>query len=294
MKNSKLLALLIVVATIISCIVFHRIVIVSDTMPPGDTDVFESTPSNILTDSVLHEMPTNTASAEGRNENSYHDVSVNGLLAYLKQKSNRSIEYSKIDINQMYIQEETLYFATIQQDFFWETELYLIQTQNGMISDVVPSGAAGLDATFDYELIDISQGRFLAAYCASHSGNGNLELIPLDNLGRAQYSIPAVDSYYEDTKETATEYGLAQNENDDVTASAVYLNGKLHASYTDVDGDGHTDIILSGVQQIFVEEANEQELTLLYFVENFFLFDSSTDTFVFSEELSEKNSIMRK
>jgi|GEM_PF-4751966 len=205
-------------------------------------------------------------------------VSVSGLLRFLRERGDVGV-YSKIDIQEKYLQGETFYFAALQQDFFWSAELYLIRAQEGKIAEVIATGAGGLESVFEYDLIDISQGKFIAAYCASHAGNGDLELIPLNSPGAAQYSIPAVDCHYEDTEETANEYGVPGEMGSGSTASSVYRGGKLEAAYADVDGDGHTDIVLSGVQQIFAEEDGEWVLRQEHFVENVFLFDAAADEF---------------
>jgi hypothetical protein len=187
---------------------------------------------------------------------------------------------SKIEITEKFLEGRKLYFAEIQKDFFWESELYLIKTQDDVITDAVIIGASGLNRLFEYDVIDISQGEFIAAYCSSHMGSGNLELISIDNLGKSMYSIPAIDNYFEDTEETSITHGLSKEYGDGIYASKIFLNGKLSAVYEDVNDDGNTDIILKGVQQVYKNEGDVQILDSETFIKMVYLFDTHSNQFV--------------
>ena len=90
-------------------------------------------------------------------------------------------------------------------------------------------------------------------------------------------------------RSTAIDYGLASENDENITASAVYPGGKLHASYVDIDKDGNTDIVLTGIQHIYQAGINNgQILKKEYYIRNVYIFDSIKDDFVFKDELSEK------
>ena len=237
---------------------------------------------------VLIEYANVNAENITKSDNLDYTVSVEGLTKYLRDFKNKEVQYSKIEISEMYIDDKPIYFALLQQAFFWESKLYLINSADGIISEIIDTGAGGLDLLFEYDIVDISQGKFIAAYCSSHSGNGNLELISLDELGKPQYSIPAICNYYAETEQIANEYELSSSNGDIIKASAVYIGGKLSAEYEDIDNDGNTDIVLKGVLQVYETLGNNKVLQKEYYIKNIYLFEHSSNSFVLNEILSER------
>ena len=221
-----------------------------------------------------------------------NDLSVEKLLSHTRTNQNGVGNYSVVSIKKDYYKNSAIYFVELQEDFFWSSILYQINFDKGEIVGLIDTGAGGLSEYFQYNLIEISPGSYLAVYCSSHMGNGDLELIPLNEIGEAKYAFPAIDGYYEETELTAIEYGLSSGYGNDILASAVYLCGKLHAEYTDTNNDGNTDIALSGIQQIYETSINgELLLKREYFVRNIYLYAPLEDCFIYNEGLSVKTEI---
>lgn len=216
------------------------------------------------------------------------EITVEKLLEYLKEHSNYEEGINSINITKKYINDKTLYFLQIQSDFFWDTELYIIEEKDGRILELRKTGAAGLDRFFEFDFIEISQGIFIEAYCSSHAGNGDLVLIPIDALGKPRYTIPAIGYYAAlQSKETALENNLFLGYSSDYYDTHIFANGKLSAEYLDINKDETTDIILKGILQIYdVDSAKIPELTKEYYYKQVYLYDNTNDGFLYSTEFS--------
>lgn len=134
----------------------------------------------------------------------------------------------------------------------WCTTLFQIQQENGEILslDYVSEGATDY---FDFDVISITEGEFVTAYSATHMGNGSLVLVGMDTIADRQvgdapdYELYAIDGYYEDM-----ELG------DKPKASKVFANNALLPEYRDVNGDGNTDIVLTGkIENYIYDEVNK-------------------------------------
>jgi len=114
--------------------------------------------------------------------------------------------------------------------------------------------------------------------------------VPVNGFGAGKHVIPkAVDNYHENNMMTATLYGL------EGTASSVFLGGMLHADYGDVNSDGHTDIVLSGIRQIFQSDGHgEQILAKEFYVKEIYMYDPPSDTFLRAEDLGENMLIFER
>jgi len=224
------------------------------------------------------------------------DSFINFINAAHDLKDNYDLKYlNTVDITQHFDNTgNIIYLARISTQFMWGTGLYMIYVDDNKITKIINTPLGGNERNFSYDVVNLSQGTFIAAYCSSHMGNGNLDFVSVLNPDIIKYTIPyAVDSDYEDMRLTAIEYGLASEEDENISASAVYLGGRLHASYVDIDEDGNTDIGLTGIQQIYQTGINnEQVLKKEYYIKNVYIFDSIKDDFVFKDELSEKIIIM--
>ena len=235
-------------------------------------------------------------------DNYNYEISSSAILNYMKtdERFMQYIDkYNVVSINQKYIKDEVLYFVELQMDYMWDTSLFKVEENNGQITDLLFTGLGGNKDLFSYDVIEITQGNFLVGYCSSHMGNGNLELVSLDKIGEIKYSISQIsgesnsyiegiiDCYYEQTEKTAILHGLSDKYGNDILASAVFCDDKLKAQYYDADNDGNTDIIFTGIQQIYLEdkeffEAPEQE----YYCKIVFLFNSEDDKFYYNEKFS--------
>ena len=174
-----------------------------------------------------------------------------------------------------------IYLAAVTRQFMWSSGLYVVVVEDDKIVELSATPFGGGKRHFSYDIVKISQGDFIAVHSSSHAGNGDLEFASVLEPDVIKYVIPSVVDYcYEDMRSTAIEHGLAH---ENITASAVYLGGKLHAKYIDINNDGNTDIILTGIQQIYQEQILKRE----YYVKKVYLYDVKKDDFVFSEEMSE-------
>ena len=223
------------------------------------------------------------------------DITVDSLLKFIEDedalvnndsfKSLNTVEISKRNDNE----GNTFYFANTISQFMWSSELYMLVVEDGKITSIIDTGLGGNNTYFSYDVVSISQGVFISAFCATHSGNGDLLLMPIYEPNNVKYLIPdAVDSYYEESELTAIDYEISEVKGKG-TASSVYLGGKLHASYIDVNQDGHTDIVLKGIQQIYeTGQDQEQLLKQEHFVTYVYLYDPMIDSFIFDLAMSKK------
>jgi len=240
--------------------------------------------------------------------------SVDSLLRFIEQnpalKKDNNLQYlSTVRISKKWDSiGNAYYFVEATPDFVWGTGLYLIITDDYEIVKVVDTGLGGYSEFFSYEIVSMSQGDFLAVYCSAHTGNGELVLAPITEMNRTKYIFTdAIDDHYECMRSTAIEYGLApehsqevisgeifeEDEDGHVEASTVYLGGKLHADYFDVDQDGNTDVVLTGIQRVYeTGNNNEQILKQEYYVKNVFLYNPEIDGFILNNELSMKTMLM--
>jgi hypothetical protein len=213
------------------------------------------------------------------NRDTFAQISVDDLLSYLYAKNKRMTTFDKISITQHKLQNDNVTFVELKESGMWETQLYILETDEKRIVNLIPTSVGGLDTMFDFEIVEINSTPYIAAYSASHQGNGALELIPIKSE-LPKYSISCIDLHFENTAQTADEHGVFSQYGYE-TASSVFLGGKLHASFKDIDGDGHIDIELKGIQQIYAGGDGEAaELVREYFVKQIYLFVVKSKTFV--------------
>jgi len=223
-------------------------------------------------------------------------VSVDSFLSFIDANPILKDEYNLYSLSTIDISENwdsngnIIYLAKVTWEFMWGCSLYLIIIDNYEITEIINTGIGGNSVYFSYDVVGMSQGDFISAYCSSHMGNGNLVLFPISEPTESKYGIPAVDHDYEDMRLTALEYGLISGDEEQLTASEIYLGGKLHADYIDINQDGNTDIIMTGIQQIYEtgKDFQDQILRREYYVKNVYLYNLAEDDFILSDILSER------
>lgn len=201
--------------------------------------------------------------------------------------------FSNLKENEIHIEEkewknQTLYFLLYTGNDSFATTLYQIREKDGEIEglDYVSSGTTDY---FSFDIISISEGNFITVYAATHMGNGNLEMIQLENIpGRKAGALPdyelyAIDNHLEGMeKETGT------------LVSKIFKDGILSPAYKDVNQDGNTDIVLSGVIQEYQStKETEEELTNEKPVYEVYVFNPEDKTFMLQSEqdLREKKQL---
>jgi hypothetical protein len=193
-----------------------------------------------------------------------------------------------ITVQRKDFKDKVLWFAQVQVGGAWYNDLYQLIIKDGEIADLIDTGASGLSEAFTYELVDMSQGEFIAATCASHIGNGDLDLISLDDLGNVKYSFDhVIDRHMGFWEETGKEFGLIMEDNYYQTVADRFVGDKLEYSCYDTDGDGNTDVVFTGIREIYLNE-DAPYLWREYYVKQVYLYDPDIDDFVLSDELSEQ------
>lgn len=179
-----------------------------------------------------------------------------------------------------------MYFLLYTPANGWCTTLYQIQQEDGEILslDYVVEGAADY---FNFDVISITEGDFVTAYSATSEGNGSLVLVALDNIPNRQvgekpdYEMYAIDGYYEDMV-------LGSNPK----SSKIFVNNVLLPEYRDVNGDGNTDIVLTGKLENYMydEDKGVHNLTSTEDVCQVYVFNPVTKNFELEqgEDLTDK------
>lgn len=259
--------------------------LISSIMLAGCSTTASSTDKVKVTEPVVSNVETiadNTISKDAikrfvkKNKEEYEDV-----IYELKD--------NEIHIEEKEFKDQTIYFFLYTPDDYWSTMLFQIREENGIIQglDYISEGSTDY---FNFDVISISEGDFVTVYSASHMGNGTLELINMDELPDREigsvpdYEMYAIDGHYEDMVV----------DNVPVT-SKVFENGILTPEYKDVNEDGNTDVVLSGVVQEyeFDEEADTHNLKSAREVCQIYEFDPAAKTFTLQsgEDLREKKQL---
>ncbi len=137
---------------------------------------------------------------------------------------------------------------------------------------------------FEIGVAEMSQGRFLTAVSASYAGNGGL-LLASDEAEYGDWrTIGICGSMYDN------EWIEGFNYVDEYGANAVgYYGGHMTPNYRDVDGDGHTDIVLTGVQ--FVRNRARTGIVAEYDCEYVYIYDVDEDEFILDVSRSRHDAI---
>ena len=155
------------------------------------------------------------------------------------------------------------------------------------IKKIIPCGG-GIEELFDYNTITMSEGDFMYVYSSTNMGNGSLDLYDLANGGVRKYSIQGcIDRQYDDSEEVAKLYGVSSGD-DGKKASVVFKDDKLMVEFDDYDGDGNTDIKLSGSKLLYGGNVDESkaddywygELIEVIPCEYIYYYDTVQDDFV--------------
>ncbi|MDF2514141.1 MAG: peptidase BlaR1 [Herbinix sp.] len=179
------------------------------------------------------------------------------------------------------------YYFLYWEDEGWACELYYIETDEQDLVQRVTALSGGNKEQFSYDVVKLSGENYAAVYSSSHMGNGDLILFPLDNEKSSTYTIEgAIDHHYESIS-TVDENGT------ECMSSQIYYNGRLTADYEDVNEDGFTDIILTGIVLKYTGYSGEEyfngygQLTDSLNCKRTYLYQKNEDQFVQSEELLE-------
>ena len=168
-----------------------------------------------------------------------------------------------------------------------DSEVLLYENSIGLIE----TGIGGLNRTFSFREITLSQGDLLEVFSAGSMGTGYLNLYKNNNTFDLAYFLD--DTYATDINMDSRSYEELpesvldkQNIEKGCLTSWIYANGNLNVVYNDYNNDGHTDIRLYGIKQTLVStdtqstEVIAEELYICYY-----LYNPETDEFILNEEL---------
>jgi hypothetical protein len=212
------------------------------------------------------------------------------LLEYAKTYDGfEDVPLKGINIETHFAEGKFLFFVKVLYANVDFIGLFLLNiTDEFEIINLEYTGLTGALITFSYEVLETSQGTFIAAYYALNRGNGSLDLVPLDDLGSAKYSFDhVVDRHMGFYQIVGEEFGLLDG---DTYRSAAdrFANDKLDYFYQDVNDDGNTEFVFYGIRQIYLGDYEEPILWREYYVKQVYLYDPDIDDFVLSDELSEQ------
>ena len=215
-----------------------------------------------------------------------YDVSASDVIDFL-DSNNEVRAYSRINISRHFTATEEIFFVELTEHASWWTELYIIDFKDGVIIALTDTQIGGFERFFSYEIVEISNKPYIAAFCATHMGNGNLEIVPMGHDAQ-RFSIPCIDNHFEETSKTAVDNGIFE---DGATASSVFLGGKLDATFADYNNDGCTDIVLVGIEHIYIESNDaSSELIGEYFIKQIYIYDAANDELVLSDSIRQSIS----
>ncbi len=166
---------------------------------------------------------------------------------------------------------------------FWYGELLYVNESDGEIV-FEETAAGGFIDRLDVEYVEMTQGNFIAAICTSHVGNGPLRLIPIDEHTKISYEIPASRAMF--GNEWLEQFNYVEQFSYDATD---FYGGHMTPNYKDVNGDGHTDIVLTGVQ--FVRNRARTGIVAEYDCEYVYIYDAVEDEFILDVSKSRHDAL---
>jgi len=178
-------------------------------------------------------------------------------------------------------------FLLVRQGTDWADTLWYLKANESTLTEKRKIADAE-GAVVKYNLIQTSQGDFLALELASHQGNGESILLDAADGTKKAVFADTIDAHREDFvgAETVRQFGLPTLPGQEVGYgySFVYTGGSLSAVYSDINKDGHTDALFYGIRELH-SEAADTPIRLVY-VERAYLYDAETGQFMPSQKLS--------
>ncbi len=220
------------------------------------------------------------------NEPKDYSVTVQGVLNYMNDNNENTNNYTTVDIEKRYSQktDKEYIFVKINIDDFWEDKLYLVETKDNKIISLKYIGG-GNKEYLDYDVVDLTQGTYVAYYSASNMGNGDLHLVSLEGKN-SEYTILGAVDYHMETPSSTEEIKTRFGEN--AEAYMVYNNGILKDDYYDINGDGYIDIELNGTEEAYVNSTGQSTYEFGFIKETkvtkHYIYNVNSDEFVFLDK----------
>lgn len=220
-------------------------------------------------------------------------ISVRMVKKYIKEKKAdleetlTSAKEKELSVETREYNGEPMFFLICTPEDTSFSVLYRIRLEEETVAglDFI---ASGMHEYLKFDIVTLSEGNYIAVYSASNVGNGNLLFVDINKLyGRQNGADPdfqmlAVDAHYEKLPCNGSNY----------TLSKVFSNGILIPEYKDIDGDGNTDVILSGIVETYQSEKDSEDFTLesRQDVTQMYLYDDKEKKFTLqsSQDLTEK------
>ncbi len=192
-------------------------------------------------------------------------------------------DYEEFELQDKSYQGKEYHFMFVQGGDSWSCELYyVLLNEQGRFQAVIPCGG-GNQPLFSYDIVSLSGENYVAVYCASHMGNGDLELYSLEQEDGKPYIIENVIDHHYEAMALVNEYGFPYSK------SQIYYDGKLNAEFKDIDQDGYTDIELIGMKLQYERYPSDEseKLTNSLNYKRAYLYDSSKQLFALYKEEEE-------
>lgn len=207
-------------------------------------------------------------------------------------------KFTNVNIEKLYLDNKVKYLAITNIDFMDFVYLFIFDSNDGKNIDNMQAVQCTYPINkyfFDYDIINMTQGDFIAIYNAGNGGMGNLEILNINNPDKVLYSIPAIDAYYEENNLLTKKYELDKKYEYNILTSSIYNGGMLKATYLDINIDGNTDIIFKGTQEIYITDNNgKRKREKVYYCEFVYLYDKENDIFNYSDKFSIYKEICEK
>ena len=230
------------------------------------------------------------------------DIGVMQLIEYIQSddryknqplfQSIISVEMNSYSCNETV--SDKIYLATITTENLWESGVVLIRTEENQIVGIEMLPFGGNKCLLKYDFVIINQIPYLAVFSATHNGNGDLDFYLLSELGEnsvKSFALPSIiDTYREESQALAIEYGFSHEYDNSARGSLIYPQGSLNVEYVDVDADGLTEIVASGLQQLIItNDEGEDFIGKTFYEKRVYRYDNNN--YVLDENLSCKKEI---
>lgn len=166
-------------------------------------------------------------------------------------------ELREIEDIEVKIYDGSVFLAIIESQKDWWEDLEVGRLVNGSIKWLEIENPPTENSILSARFVNLKgfDSPILEVYGETHMGNGNLYLYKVDSDKLSLiFKTYAVDEYYNHrwAPENYKKYGYG-------TCSEIYRGGKLLASYNDLNNDGVSDIVLTGITDIICEQEKVNE-----------------------------------
>jgi len=242
-----------------------------------------------------HDNMSNKANSSASNNKTDTTNNANDQKTYELQAAKNdvgNIELSVIDSGNY----KGSYVVVLPAYSSWANALWITTNEgNELVLEQQVTATDGM--ILSVKCVSLSQGDFIEVYDCSHKGNGGMKLISWDNLTKAKYEFYGkVDKYHEGYvgENVIDQFNLPTiyESGPGYGYSFIYNGGYLPVEYKDVNNDGYTDVVFSGIKELVKdsEGVNYDNDTIMAYIyeKEVYLYNTVTKQFDLSNKLSEE------